>query len=48
MCGRFFLTLSPADLAGLFKAASDPALAAAPELEAPRYNIRPTDRKSVV
>ncbi len=42
MCGRFFLTLGPADLATLFQARLDPALEARPDLASPRYNIRPT------
>ncbi|MDD2868883.1 SOS response-associated peptidase [Neomegalonema sp.] len=48
MCGRFFLTQGLADLAGLFRAQLDPALAERPELAEPRFNIRPTQEIPVL
>ncbi len=48
MCGRFFLTQGPAELAGLFQAKLDPAFEEGPELAESRYNVRPTQSVPVL
>lgn len=48
MCGRFLLTHGLEDLAALFDAALDPALAEDPGPQAPRYNVRPTQKIPVL